>query len=59
MIIEKTFKCSTKDIDSVVCALADEIRDGFTISELIHNLPEVSAHSECYPTFEITLERRG
>lgn len=59
MIIEKTFKCNIKDIDSVVCALADEIKAGFTISEIIQNMPEISARSEHYPTFEITLERRG
>ena len=58
MIVKKTFKCNCKDIDSVVCAVAEEIKAGYTISAIRHDLPEISAAPQYYPTFEVVLERR-
>ena len=58
MIIEKTFVCSTKNVDEVFLEVAEEIKNGWRVVSIKHDLPEMSVCSTYYPTFTITLNRR-
>lgn len=59
MIIEKFFVCSTKNVDEVFIGVAEEIKNGWRVVSIKHNLPEMSVCSAYYPTFTITLNRRA
>lgn len=36
MIVNKTFEITTEDINAVVVELADEIKKGYKITEMVH-----------------------
>lgn len=57
MIIEKEFKCTFKDIDSVIVALADEIKNGWKVDSIKRGDFYFSVAKEDYAEFTVTLVR--
>lgn len=58
MIIEKTFKCSVKDLDEVALGVAGEIKNGWHIASIKEDPIEMTCRTVYYSTFEVTLTRR-
>lgn len=58
MVCKKTFTCSIEDIDGVITELADEIRQGYHVTELRKLDFEISYDIRPKPSFEVVLERR-
>ena len=59
MIVKKTFEVNTKDIDSVVVELANEIKAGWTIDSIGRGDMTINRYDFNYwPTFEVVLVRR-
>lgn len=59
MIVKKVFECNTKDVDEVILAIADEVRAGYTVEQVKIGHSELSVCAEHYPSFTVTLVRRG
>ena len=57
MVIEKEFKCTFKDIDSVIVALAEEIKNGWRVDSIKHGDFTFSVAKESYAEFSVTLVR--
>lgn len=58
MIVKKTFEVSCKKIDDVILELAEEIKKGWTITQIVRCDFELSMRENWWPTFEVTLHRK-
>ena len=63
MIKKITLNCTTDDLDKVILKVADLIKDGYTVQELVPNPEGMSYglhHSNYHrPTFDVTLGKVG
>lgn len=58
MIVKKTFEVSAKKIDDVILELAEEIKKGWTITQIKRCDFELSTRENWWPTYEVILERK-
>ena len=59
MILSKKFDCTIEDLDSLVVALAEEIKDGWHIAEIERHGVNISySIKRTEPDFSITLVRK-
>lgn len=58
MILKKTFVCNTKNADEVFIAIAEEIKNGYTLHKIISEPLEMSFEVDRFPEFEVTLKRK-
>lgn len=59
MIVKKTLEINTKNMDSVVLELADEIKAGWTIKSIIPSDKTFECQCCWQPTFEVVLVRKN